>query len=407
MRTTGVLPMVPRMLSWIMRFPSKRVRSSGSSARSVGYASFMRMHVSAVLLALLLQVPATARMTARRRPNPGRCGWTTSTRATPTPKCSASTASCSSRCPGRATPRSRSTTRTSASTSSRSSTARRTASSIPAGSRRSSASGRRPARRRRSAARSPSRCASRRPRLPVQISLKKRDAENAFREVWTLARRSRRTSSSTRPLRPRPVRLIQIQKNGEPGAEGRLPDPGRRLHGRGARASSRRTRGAWRIFSSPSSRSRARRVGLQRLGHLPSVRGVGDFAALGRASIAARGSAPRYDAFGSERYILTFDNRSFRDVASFAPYEFVEILTNTRTYGGGGIFGQYSHRGGRQPLGAVRLRPRVRPPLRRPRRRVLHLARVLRAGAARAHRAVGSRTSRRCSIRRTSSGRIS
>jgi hypothetical protein len=29
-------------------------------------------------------------------------------------------------------------------------------------------------------------------------------------------------------------------------------------------------------------------------------------------------------------------------VASFAPYEFVEILTNSRTYGGGGIFGQYS-----------------------------------------------------------------
>ena len=49
-----------------------------------------------------------------------------------------------------------------------------------------------------------------------------------------------------------------------------------------------------------------------------------------------------YDAFGSERYVLTFENRSFRDVASFAPYEFVEILTNSRTYGGGGIFSQYS-----------------------------------------------------------------
>jgi hypothetical protein len=49
-----------------------------------------------------------------------------------------------------------------------------------------------------------------------------------------------------------------------------------------------------------------------------------------------------YDAFGSERYVLTFDNRSFRDVASFAPYEFVEILVNGATYGGGGIFGLYS-----------------------------------------------------------------
>src|SRR5207247_10800201 len=49
-----------------------------------------------------------------------------------------------------------------------------------------------------------------------------------------------------------------------------------------------------------------------------------------------------YDAFGSERYILTFDNRAMRQIAQFAPYEFVEILTNTRTYGGGGIFGLYS-----------------------------------------------------------------
>ena len=49
-----------------------------------------------------------------------------------------------------------------------------------------------------------------------------------------------------------------------------------------------------------------------------------------------------YDAFGSERYVLTFENRSLRDVAAFAPYEFIEILTNTRTYGGGGIFNLYS-----------------------------------------------------------------
>jgi hypothetical protein len=49
-----------------------------------------------------------------------------------------------------------------------------------------------------------------------------------------------------------------------------------------------------------------------------------------------------YDAFGSERYVLTFDNRALRDVAQHAPYEFVEILVNGRTYGGGGIYGLYS-----------------------------------------------------------------
>jgi hypothetical protein len=49
-----------------------------------------------------------------------------------------------------------------------------------------------------------------------------------------------------------------------------------------------------------------------------------------------------YDAFGSERYVLTFDNRALRKVAQFAPYEFIEIITNTRTYGGGGIFNLFS-----------------------------------------------------------------
>jgi hypothetical protein len=44
-----------------------------------------------------------------------------------------------------------------------------------------------------------------------------------------------------------------------------------------------------------------------------------------------------YDAFGSERYVLTFDNRRWRDIAAKAPYEFVEIVVNDRKYGGGGI----------------------------------------------------------------------
>src|SRR6185295_3286942 len=49
-----------------------------------------------------------------------------------------------------------------------------------------------------------------------------------------------------------------------------------------------------------------------------------------------------YDTFGSERYVLTYDNKAFRDVAQFAPYEFVEILVNGKTYGGGSIFNLYS-----------------------------------------------------------------
>jgi len=49
-----------------------------------------------------------------------------------------------------------------------------------------------------------------------------------------------------------------------------------------------------------------------------------------------------YDVFGSERYVLTFDNRALRDIAAWAPYEFITILVNGETYGGGGIFNLFS-----------------------------------------------------------------
>jgi hypothetical protein len=49
-----------------------------------------------------------------------------------------------------------------------------------------------------------------------------------------------------------------------------------------------------------------------------------------------------YDAFRSVRYVLTMDNKKMRRVASSAPYDFVEILTNTDVYGGGGIYGLFS-----------------------------------------------------------------
>src|SRR6185295_2049724 len=49
-----------------------------------------------------------------------------------------------------------------------------------------------------------------------------------------------------------------------------------------------------------------------------------------------------YDAFDSERYVLTFENKAFRDIAAAAPYDVVEILVNSATYGGGGIFGLFS-----------------------------------------------------------------
>lgn len=49
-----------------------------------------------------------------------------------------------------------------------------------------------------------------------------------------------------------------------------------------------------------------------------------------------------YSSFDSERYVLAYDNRTIRDVASAVPYDFMVILVNERTYGGGGIYNLYT-----------------------------------------------------------------
>jgi hypothetical protein len=49
-----------------------------------------------------------------------------------------------------------------------------------------------------------------------------------------------------------------------------------------------------------------------------------------------------YSSFDSERYVLSFDNRTLRDIASEVPYDLMVIMVNERTYGGGGIYNLYT-----------------------------------------------------------------
>jgi len=45
--------------------------------------------------------------------------------------------------------------------------------------------------------------------------------------------------------------------------------------------------------------------------------------------------------FNSERYLMTEDIKSVRDLASNAPYDLIIILVNTKKYGGGGVYNYY------------------------------------------------------------------
>ena len=46
--------------------------------------------------------------------------------------------------------------------------------------------------------------------------------------------------------------------------------------------------------------------------------------------------------FDSERYLMTFDDKSVRDLAANAPYDQIYILVNSSKYGGGSIYNLYS-----------------------------------------------------------------
>src|SRR5215475_14606639 len=177
-----------------------------------------------------------------------------------------------------------------------------------------------------------------RPDKPVQIVLKKRDSQNAFREIWsTIIDPKDMFVDSSRPPSPGP--LIEIQKRGDPADKVDLL-----LLGDGYTSAER-----------PKFEADARRLIEILFATSPFKERRNDFNVWGLCPAAAESGISRpstgvhlasplgasYDAFGSERYILTFENRAMRQVAQFAPYEFVEIITNSRTYGGGGIFGLY------------------------------------------------------------------
>lgn len=48
-----------------------------------------------------------------------------------------------------------------------------------------------------------------------------------------------------------------------------------------------------------------------------------------------------FNSMGSERYLLTEDNKTLRDVAAHVPYDALYIMVNHKRYGGGGIYNWY------------------------------------------------------------------
>ena len=177
------------------------------------------------------------------------------------------------------------------------------------------------------------------PEAPVDIVLKKRDSKNNWQEVWTMPvdpkdifiDRSKMTA---------PARLLAIQKTGDPSVKVDFVILGDGYTARELKKFERDARRLTEVLFATSP-FKEHRNDFNVWGLCPPAAESG----ISRPSTGVYRASPlgaSYDTFGSERYVLTFDNRALRKVAQFAPYEFIEVLANNRTYGGGGIFNLYS-----------------------------------------------------------------
>ncbi len=178
-----------------------------------------------------------------------------------------------------------------------------------------------------------------RPDGPVQVVLEKRDKANDFHEVWSLVvDPADMLVDTSRP--PAAGEVIPLQRSGNPAdkVDFLILGDGYTAAERGKCEGDARRLMAILFAVEPFQ---SRRSDFNVWGLCPAAAESG----ISRPSLGIHRRSPAgatYDAFRSERYVLTFDNRAFRDLASQAPYEIVELLANGQTYGGGGIFGQFS-----------------------------------------------------------------
>ena len=175
---------------------------------------------------------------------------------------------------------------------------------------------------------------------PARVVLRKRDATNAFKDIWSFEIDPADKFIQKGQARADAGALIKLHEKGDPATKLDLLILG---DGYTAAQRSKFERDAQRLLKIlfAASPFKERENDINVWGLVPASAESG----ISRPSQGIHRRTPlgaTYDAFDSERYILTFENRSLRDIAANAPYDVMEILTNTQTYGGGGIFNLYS-----------------------------------------------------------------
>jgi hypothetical protein len=174
------------------------------------------------------------------------------------------------------------------------------------------------------------------PREPVVVTLSKRQPDNSFAPLWTTEIDPGSRFVVAAPIKQHAGRVWPVFINGPAATkvdllvigEGYTAGEMAKFH-----ADVKRLLPA--LFEQEPFKSRRADFNVRAL-DLPSAE-----SGVHRPNAGVFRRTPlstEYNVFDSERYVLTLDNRALRDAASAAPYEFIEILVNDKTYGGGGIF---------------------------------------------------------------------
>lgn len=174
---------------------------------------------------------------------------------------------------------------------------------------------------------------------PVDVVVRKRDATNAWTEVWRT--RVDPASQSVNHAAPPRQDVIEVERHGDPVSAVDVL-----LVGDGYTADQCRTK--FRADSTRMADALFAREPFKEHRADFNVWGIcapSEQAGVSRPSAGIHRRTPvgaTYDIFGSERYVLTYQNRALRDIAAWAPYEFVTVLVNSATYGGGGLYNVFS-----------------------------------------------------------------
>ncbi len=177
------------------------------------------------------------------------------------------------------------------------------------------------------------------PKNEVLLVIKKRDAKNIFQEVWrtVIDPASRRVNPAKAP---ETFKTWDFMVNGPANekvdivilGDGYTADEMDKFHSDIERLTAE-------LFKVEPFKSRKSDFNIRAVETLATVSGVNK----PHPGVFKRSPlSMSYSSFDSERYALSYDNRAIRDAAAHVPYEFMYILINEKTYGGGGIYRLYA-----------------------------------------------------------------